>query len=189
VANKSANTGLVNIKADPTFRGELEQRGALNLSRCIQCLKCASGCPAAFAMDYNPAQIIRMAILGLKEDVLSSHTIWLCSDCKTCATRCPMEIDVAGAMDIIKEMAVEQGGACPENKVKVFHDTFMGVIRARGRMNEPLLFGYYKLRTGTFTEDIDAGRQMFFKGKIKYKGKSKGHGEVRKIVDKLKGKP
>jgi heterodisulfide reductase subunit C2 len=185
----NATSGLVNVKADPLFRTELESRGAANLSRCLQCLKCGIGCPVAFAMDYNPAQIIRMAILGLKDDVLASHTIWLCSDCKTCVTRCPMEIDVAGVMDIIKEIAVEQGVASPEEKVKKFHDTFMGIIGARGRMNEPLLFGHYKLRTGTFTEDMALGKEMVLKGKIKYKGKSKGHREVKKIMDKVKGKP
>ena len=189
MSEMSAVSGLVNVNADPAFRSELEKRGAENLSRCLQCLKCGTGCPVAFAMDYNPAQIIRMAILGLKEDVLSSHTIWLCSDCKTCTTRCPMEIDVSGVMDLIKEVAVEQGYPCPEEKTKEFHDVFMGIVRARGRMNEPLLLAHYKLRTKTFAEDMEAGKKMFLKGKIKYKGKSKGHKEVKKIVDRIKDKP
>ena len=182
-------SGLVNVEADTDFRYELERRGAKNLSRCIQCMKCAIGCPVAFAMDYNPAQIIRMAIMGMKQEVLDTHTVWLCSDCKTCATRCPMEIDVAGVMDIIKEVAAGQGCVCKEERVKKFHDVFMGIIGSRGRMNEPLLIGHYKLRTGSFMEDMDSGRQMILKGKIKYKGKSKGHRDVKKIMDKFKDKP
>lgn len=180
-------SGLVNVEADPDFRRRLEERGAANLSRCLQCLKCGVGCPVVFAMDYNPAQIIRMAILGLKKEVLSSRTIWLCSDCKTCTARCPMEIDISGVMDVIKETAVEEGYDCPEGNTKKFHDVFMGIVRARGRLNEPLLLGHYKMRTGTFAQDLDAGRQMLARGKIKYSGKSKGHREVRKIIDRVKG--
>lgn len=184
----NALSPLVNIKADPRFMRDLEARGARNLSRCMQCLKCATGCPVAFAMDYNPAQIIRMAVLGLKDDALASRTVWLCSDCKTCATRCPMEIDVAGVMDIIKEVANAEGVKSPEANTKAFHDVFMGIVRARGRMNEPLMLAHYKLRTGTFTQDLAAGKQLVLKGKIKYTGKTKGRHAVKKIMDKMKDK-
>ncbi|MFA6451227.1 MAG: 4Fe-4S dicluster domain-containing protein [bacterium] len=180
--------GIVNAAADPGFRRKLEERGVQNLTRCMQCMKCGVGCPIAFAMDYNPTQIIRMAIIGLKEEVLTSHTIWLCSACETCTTRCPMEIDVAGVMDAIKEIAVEEGYESPEPHTKAFHDVFMGVVRARGRLNEPMLFGHYKLRTKTFFEDLDIGKEIMLKGKIKYSGKVKGNNEVRKIIDRLKPK-
>ena len=181
-------SGIVNAKADPGFRRLLDERGARNLSRCMQCMKCGVGCPIAFAMDYNPTQIIRMAILGLKEEVLSSHTIWLCSACETCTTRCPMEIDVAGVMDAIKELAVVEGYPSPEPNTKKFHDIFMGIVRARGRVNEPMLFGHYKLRTRTLFDDLELGKQMALKGKIKYARKAPGAGEVRKIFDRLKPK-
>jgi heterodisulfide reductase subunit C2 len=181
-------SGIINLPADPGFRRKLEERGVSNLTRCMQCMKCGVGCPIAFAMDYNPTQIIRMAIIGLKEEVLASHTIWLCSACETCTTRCPMEIDVAGVMDAIKEIAVEEGYKSPEPNTKTFHDIFVGLIRARGRMNEPMLFGHYKMRTKTFFDDMEIGKDMFVKGKIKYLGKVKGNREVREIIDKLKPK-
>ncbi len=183
-----ANSGISNVFADPGFRDELERRGVKNLTRCMQCMKCGVGCPVAFAMDYNPTQIIRMAILGMKNEVLSSRTLWLCSACETCTTRCPMEIDVAGVMDALREVAEDEGRKCPESATKAFHDVFMGVVRARGRMNEPLLFGHYKLRTKTFLEDMEIGKSMIMKGKIKFLGKAKGNLEVRKIMDRIKDK-
>ncbi len=186
--SKLYESGIVNADADPGFRGKLEERGVRNLNRCMQCMKCGVGCPIAYAMDYNPTQIIRMAILGLKEEVLSSHTIWLCSACETCTTRCPMEIDVAGVMDAIKEIAVEEGYKSPEPNTKTFHDTFIGVVRARGRTNEPMLFGHYKLRTKTYFDDMELGKEMMLKRKIKYSFKAKGNREVRRIIDKLRPK-
>jgi len=183
----SERTGLINLKADPRFVRELESRGVANVSRCMQCMKCGVGCPVRFAMDYNPTQVIRMSILGLADEVLSCNTIWLCSACETCVTRCPMEIDVPRVMDVLKEIAVEKGYDIPESRTKVFHDVFMGIVRARGRMNEPMLFGHYKLRTRTFFDDMGLGKEMMLKRKIKYAGKVKGHREVRKIFDRIKG--
>jgi len=147
-------------------------------------MRCGVGCPVEFAMDYNPTQIIRMCALGMEDEVLKSRTIWMCSSCVTCTTRCPMEIDVAGVMDILKEMAVERGIECPEPNTKRFHDIFMGIVRARGRMNEPMLFGHYKLQTKSFMDDMEIGKEMMKKMKIKYSPKVKGHKEVRKIIDK-----
>lgn len=179
----------MNVKADPGFRDELEKRGVKNVTRCIQCMRCGVGCPIGFAMDHNPTQIIRMTIIGMGEEVLSSNTIWMCSACETCVTRCPMEIDIPRVMDALKEMAVEKGIACAEPKTKAFHEIFMGIVRARGRVNEPMLFGYYKMRTKTFFDDMELGKEMMLKRKIKYTGKVKKHREVRKIFDRTKKKP
>ena len=177
------------MKAEPAFRQRLEEKGILNITRCMQCMKCGVGCPVAFAMDYNPTQIIRMAILGMKDEVLSSHTIRLCSSCVTCTTRCPMEIDVTGVMDALKEIADEDGYASPEKETTLFNYTFMGVVRARGRVNEPILFAHYKLKSKRYFEDMDKGREMMKKGKIKYARKVKGHDEVKKVIDKVTHKP
>lgn len=187
-ATKS-ESGIINYNADPDFSAALKKKGVQNLTNCIQCMRCGVGCPIAFAMDYNPTQIIRMAILGMKEEALNSKTIWLCSACETCTTRCPMDIDVAGVMDAIKEVAVDEGVAPAEKDTKTFHDVFMGIIKSRGRMNEPMLFGHYKLRTRTFTKDMDLGMQMVKKGKIKYSGKIKNNKEIRKIFDRITRKP
>ena len=82
--------------------------------------------------------------------------------------------------------AVEEGVACPEGNTKTFLDVFMGIVCARGKVNEPLLLGHYKMRTGTYTQDMESGKQMILKGKIKYGGKSKSHREVKKIIDKYR---
>jgi heterodisulfide reductase subunit C len=65
-----------------TLRNELVRRieeiSGEDLLKCYQCGKCAAGCPAAFAMDMLPSQVIRFAQLGLVEEVLNSETPWFC---------------------------------------------------------------------------------------------------------------
>jgi heterodisulfide reductase subunit C len=61
-----------------TLRNEvvrrIEEISGEDLLKCYQCGKCAAGCPAAFAMDMLPSQVIRFAQLGLVEEVLDSQT-------------------------------------------------------------------------------------------------------------------
>ena len=181
-------SGIVNVHADPNFRRRLEEMGAGVVSRCIQCMRCGAGCPAAFAMDYTPPQVIRMAALGMRDEVLSCHTIWTCSACVSCTARCPMEIDVAAVMDALKQIAIEDGAESPEKDSRLFHEIFIGILRARGRMNEPLLIGNYKLRSRHLMDDAASGIEMLKKGKIKYTRKTSGRREVRRIIDRTRKK-
>lgn len=59
--------------------------------------------------EYNPRKIIRMAILGMRERVLSSDFIWLCSACYTCHQRCPQEVKITDVMEVLKNLAVKEG--------------------------------------------------------------------------------
>jgi heterodisulfide reductase subunit C len=81
-----------------------------NLMACNQCGKCSAGCPAAFAMDLLPNQVIRLVQLGL-EEVLQSRTIWLCASCLTCASRCPKGVDLSRVMDTLRLIVLRSGKA------------------------------------------------------------------------------
>jgi len=73
-----------------------------DLLACNQCGKCSAGCPMCFAMDLLPNQIIRLAQLGLEEDIAASKTIWICASCLTCTVRCPRGVDVGRVMESIR---------------------------------------------------------------------------------------
>jgi len=122
------------------------------VSVCYQCRKCSSGCPLTFAMDLYPDQLIRLALLGQEAQVLGSNTIWVCSSCETCTTRCPNGIDIAGVMDWLKEEAVQRGRAIPESDVANFHRFFLEAVRdGGGRLPEALLmrrFTLYQIKSG-----------------------------------------
>lgn len=116
----------------------MKMPGGEKIHECIQCGSCAGGCPAMFAMDYSPMQIIKMINLGMKEKVLSSSTIWVCSLCYTCATRCPRNVDFPTLMMSLRNKVIR------ENLVKDcaksnFHKYFFEIVNKYGRMQFPEL--------------------------------------------------
>ena len=100
---------------DSGFKRELARRPeARNLMACFTCLTCAASCPVAQVDSrFNPIRIIRMALLGLKEDVLGSEALWLCSSCYTCQERCPNDVSITDFLTLLKNMALEEGHAPP----------------------------------------------------------------------------
>ncbi len=96
---------------DPHFKYEISKmHGGENLKLCFQCGTCTSDCPIArFSDSYRPRTLIRMALLGLKDRVLSSDTLWLCAACFTCTDRCPQDVEVASVIRILRNAAVERG--------------------------------------------------------------------------------
>jgi heterodisulfide reductase subunit C len=132
--------------------------GLTSVSACYQCKKCSSGCPLTFAMDFYPDQVIRLALLGQEAQVLGCRTIWVCSSCETCTTRCPNNIDIAGVMDWLKEEAIRQGFPSPQPQVTLFHQSFLDAVRlAGGRLSEPLLLGLYQWRSGGTLAKLKSG--------------------------------
>ena len=96
---------------DPEFKMLIaKEPGGEHIKRCFSCGTCTAGCPVREVTDrYNPRKIIRMAILGMKEEVLSSQFIWLCSSCYTCFERCPQDVRIPELMNAIKNIAVRKG--------------------------------------------------------------------------------
>jgi len=128
------------------------------VSACYQCKKCSGGCPLTFAMDLYPDQVIRLALLGQEAQVLGCRTIWVCSACETCTTRCPNQIDIAGVMDWLKEEALRRGQASPQPGVTRFHQTFLDtVLMSGGRLSEPLLLGLYQLKSRDALQKFKSG--------------------------------
>ncbi|MEW6726938.1 4Fe-4S dicluster domain-containing protein [Desulforudis sp. 1088] len=153
------------LERDHRFLDEVRQRSGQALERCFQCQKCASGCLLADYADYAPNQILRMVQFGLRDKVLGSSAIWLCSSCQACGARCPNGIDLSAVMDCLKEMAVAAGIGNDEHAA-LFHRLFLNEIAHRGRVNEALVLAKYKLRTRELLADLPLGFSLFRKGKM-----------------------
>lgn len=65
-----------------------------NLNACLTCGACASGCPAAGLENMDPRKFLRMAALGIDEQILSSNWAWFCTMCQRCIYVCPMQVDI-----------------------------------------------------------------------------------------------
>ncbi|MHB1420020.1 MAG: 4Fe-4S dicluster domain-containing protein [Bacillota bacterium] len=180
----------VGLKIQPSFsfRKEVEEQSGQPVSRCYQCKKCSGGCPMAFAMDILPSQVVRYVQLGLKDALLRSHSLWVCSCCKTCWSRCPNGIDVSAILDSLKEEAAG-GKTMAEPNVHVFHQSFLDSIGKYGRVYEAGMLAGYKMKTKTYSQDLSLGIEMLKRGKLKlFPGKVQHRREIREIFQRAKEK-
>jgi heterodisulfide reductase subunit C2 len=145
---------------------EIEARTGVDLSVCLQCKKCSSGCPVGNLVDSGPAQIMRRLHLGAGNELLETELIWTCASCETCSARCPMKIDVAAVMDALRVLSQERGAAPPKGHVPRFNRAFLNSIKKHGRTYEIGMITSYKFGTGSFLKDVDKFPQMLLKRKI-----------------------
>jgi len=71
---------------------------------CLACGLCSAGCPASGLEGMDPRRFIRMAMLGLNEELQTTPWIWTCTQCKRCAHVCPMSIDVSVLVGVARSL-------------------------------------------------------------------------------------
>ncbi len=170
---------------DAKLRQEIRDICGENVLSCYQCGECTGGCPAAYAMDITPNQVMRMAQLGMRGDLLNSSAIWLCAGCETCATRCPRGVALSKVMDACRQIAIRDGVKPKEANIVKFHEEFLRQVQWHGRAHEMGLVGLYKLRSRRFFDDVISGVQMFLKGKLGLiPSRVKGRAEVKRLFKK-----
>jgi len=96
-----------NLKSE--LQRKIYEISGQNVFDCYQCGNCSSGCPVVDYMDITPNQVLKLAQYGEIEDILKSDTIWVCSTCLQCSTRCPKGIDVAKLMEAFRTINLRDG--------------------------------------------------------------------------------
>jgi len=91
-------------KVHSRFTTRVQRLADQNLLACYQCGKCSAGCPMAPYMDVPPAQMIRLAQLGMEQELLDAEAIWLCISCMTCNTRCPKGVRIAELFESMRQV-------------------------------------------------------------------------------------
>ena len=68
-------------KVDPNFKFQIaKEEGGEGILKCFACGACTARCPEMDVKpEWNARVIIRKALLGLKEEVLTSEFFWICS--------------------------------------------------------------------------------------------------------------
>jgi heterodisulfide reductase subunit C len=96
------NKGLTN------FTHEVEKMGGENIGVCYQCGTCTGSCPQGRRNALRTRKVMRMASLGLKDQLLHDDSIWYCSTCYTCTDRCPRHVKPTDVIMALRNMATRQ---------------------------------------------------------------------------------
>jgi heterodisulfide reductase subunit C len=91
-------------KVHSGFTSKVQRLADQDLLACYQCGKCSAGCPMAAYMDIQPNQMIRLAQLGMEQELLDCEAIWLCVSCLTCNMRCPKGIRIAELIESMRQV-------------------------------------------------------------------------------------
>jgi heterodisulfide reductase subunit C len=100
-----------------------------NITSCFTCFECTNSCPVARQQRsiFDPMRIVRMVTLGLREELLTSPSIWLCLGCETCTTACGQRVRGHMVLRRAQELAIEGGfadGAFHENWLETQRNLF-----------------------------------------------------------------
>jgi heterodisulfide reductase subunit C len=65
---------------------------------------------------FRTRQLIRKAQLGLKDEIMPTEELWLCTTCYTCVERCPREVQITDILFVLRNMAVKEGYMAEQHK-------------------------------------------------------------------------
>lgn len=137
----------VNPAQAQPFLKQVMDRSGQNLSACYQCRRCAAGCSVGDETDFfTPNLLIRMVVLGNRQQALSNELVWKCVSCYTCGTRCPNDIQTARITETLKKMAKEEHLEPLQPQIADFHDAFVRSGIRWGRVNEMEFMGAYEMK-------------------------------------------
>ena len=121
--------------------------GGETVRACIQCGTCSGSCPAVGEMEYGPRQINAMVRAGMRDEVLSTNSMWCCLSCYLCTERCPRGVQVTDIMYTLKRLAIRQNGDSYYAPTPVLERTFVDCVNLTGRLPEIGVTGGYYWRT------------------------------------------
>lgn len=78
----------------------------LDVSACFNCGNCTAVCPLAKDSAGFPRRMIRMAQVGMEQELLASEDLWRCYACGECTQTCPRKADPAEFMAAARSYAI-----------------------------------------------------------------------------------
>ncbi len=108
---------ITRADVDENFKQEIMDAGAESVAVCFQCGTCTGACPSGRRTPYRIRGVVRRAVMGLKEDVISDDSIWMCTTCYECQERCPRGIKIVDIVKIIRNQAAQAGYMAQSHKM------------------------------------------------------------------------
>ena len=110
--------------------------GGGHILSCIQCGVCTGSCPVAGEMEYPPRKIIAMIRVGMRDDVLSSSSMWFCLSCYLCSCRCPRGVKPTELAHALDSLATQHGFRIKGTRTPAMYRSFVSSIKSNGRVHE-----------------------------------------------------
>ncbi len=182
---------------DPNFKYEIaSEPGGENIKKCFNCTGCTVGCPVTeIDKGYNPRKILRKALLGMRNEVLTDDSLWLCASCYICYERCPQDVkitEVMGAIRAIAQREAKAGKIKLNNPKPLFDNLFIDSVRSNGRWYEAGVSGTFMLKTkglGGLIGYAPMGLELFKKGKLSIlPHKIKCNNQLKRIFEEVEKK-
>ncbi|MEI7500568.1 MAG: 4Fe-4S dicluster domain-containing protein [Bacteroidota bacterium] len=95
-------------KIDPYFADELKKYGAKDFDTCFNCGNCSAVCSHSEKTVSFPRMTLRLGILGLKKEILSSVEPWLCYSCGDCTETCPRQAGPGQYLAAVRRYAISE---------------------------------------------------------------------------------
>jgi ferredoxin len=95
-------------RVDPQLMRELKEYGAVGVEKCFNCGNCTAICSLSSTDDRFPRHILRLAQLGMKDELLGSKELWLCYNCGDCSETCPQQAEPGNFMAAARYYAIAQ---------------------------------------------------------------------------------
>ena len=99
------------VRVNPFLIDKLKSYGAFDITACYNCGNCTAICPLSpvDGEGYEfPRIIIRYAILGLEDKLVSAPQLWQCYYCGECTNSCPRDADPGGFMMAARRYAIAE---------------------------------------------------------------------------------
>ncbi len=125
--------------------------GGSKIRACIQCGMCTGTCPVANEMEYPPRKVIAMIRADMRDEVLSTNSMWHCVSCYMCYDRCPRGVKPTEIAHALESLAVKYGYKTKGTHNPVMYRSFVGSIKSRGRVHEFSMMLQYYLATNPLT--------------------------------------
>ncbi|MCX6010657.1 MAG: 4Fe-4S dicluster domain-containing protein [Chloroflexi bacterium] len=181
---------MVKALADVSFINEVcAIPGGEAIRSCIQCGVCTGSCPTANQWDYPPRRVIAMVRAGLRDELLSSNSMWFCVSCYSCTVRCPRDIKPADIMHALEIIAIRSGKSTKRSKTPTMYRCFVDSARGNGRVYELGMMIKLFLKTNPFAalKLAPVGLGLFFHKRLPLKpSRIKGMGELKAILNKAR---
>lgn len=156
------------VKEDKFLNEIISSAEGKRVLSCIQCGTCTATCPVHNVFEHSPRQLFLMVRNGMKDEVLSDMTPWVCASCFKCTVNCPAQIKITEVMYRIKRMSIQNNLVTKKSDTNLFYSSFLKLMLRFGRSYEVGLMLKYLMfnHPVALMKKMPLGMKMFAEGAL-----------------------